>query len=247
MHGTFNKPADAIASTASLINFRGDERPQKKFADETPAQQARHAEIARRYQQPKRRGSPKMFVRIKELERVFIDLHGMQLPDNSAGRDCVFLMANHLAHRDEPERRIANWAHGWAPWMSADEVGALIERVMRRPYKWTADKLAMRLGIDFANRTRLKLRTIGATDCKKYKRISLRRKNATLRARAKRARAGATPQALSAARTEPWKKFGISPRTYYRRLKEARRGTVGTVSLTACPSDITLGDHLASG
>ncbi|MFK4727124.1 hypothetical protein ABIE89_008224 [Bradyrhizobium niftali] len=216
---------------------------ENNFADETPAQQAAHREIAWRYHQPKRRWSPKMFVRIRELERVFRDRYGEQLPDNAAGRDYVFLIANHLAHRDDPER-IAEWVRSWAPWLDQDDADDLIARTMRRPYKWTADKLAERLGIDYANRTRLKLRTIGATDCKKTKRMSLRRKKHAALAKARRAKAGAKPRELSTERLKPWNAQGVSRSTYYRRNRANDTGD--TVSTAACPSDITSGNEIVS-
>jgi len=44
-------------------------KPQDQFANETPAQQAKHREIERRHQL--RRGKLKTNVRLRELERVF--------------------------------------------------------------------------------------------------------------------------------------------------------------------------------
>jgi hypothetical protein len=65
--------------------------------------------------------------------------------------------------------RISAWVRRWAPWHSDDETVALIYQVAPKPLKWTADKLAERLGLDYATRTRLGITTIGAVDCKKAK------------------------------------------------------------------------------
>jgi hypothetical protein len=66
-------------------------------------------------------------------------------------------------------------------------------------------------------RTALKITTIRAVDCSKARRVKRAKSNDADYQRAKRAEAGARPQAVSAERTEPWKALGISRRTYYRR------------------------------
>jgi hypothetical protein len=206
---------------------------REKYPDDTPAQRAKRAEIKLRYQRNrKEQGSAKMYVRFSDLEKIFRDRHGAQLPDDAVGRDCLFIMANHLAHRNDPVGRILTWVELWAPWCDDDETEALIGQAMRRRMKWRADPLAVRLGLDYATRTRLGITTIGATDCKKYKRESIRRKRDAAATRARRAKAGAKPHALSAEQTKPWEAEGISRRTWYRR----RNGTVGTDSSTTIPS-----------
>jgi hypothetical protein len=213
------------------------------FATETPVQQARHREIARRYRR-RRRGGPKKNVRICELQRVFADRHGPVLPGDDAGLDAVFVMANHLAHLDAPDRRISAWARLRAPWMGDDETAELIQMVVPKPLKWRADKLAERLRLDYATRTRLGITTIGAVDCKKAKRARLRRKRAAAREKARRARAGAAPHGGSVEQTEPWKALGISRRTWYRRR---RNGTDGTNSCAAYPTDIVVDTKQCQG
>jgi hypothetical protein len=183
------------------------------------------------------KAGPKKNVRIRELERVIADRYGAALSDDDAGMDDLFIMANHLAHLDAPDRRILAWVRRWAPWHGDDKTAALIEAVLRKPLKWTADRLAQRLGLDYATRTRLAITTIGAVDCKKAKRVKLRRKRDAARQKARRATAGAAPHAASAARTKPWEALGISRRTYYR---NRRNGTVGTNSSAAYPTDIVV-------
>ena len=93
--------------------------------------------------------------------------------------------------------------------------------------RWKADALARELGLDDATRTRLKIKTIGAVDCGKSKRMNRRRRKRIAADRARRAKAGARPHAQSAAATQPWLDEGISRRTWYRRRAN---GTVGTDS-----------------
>jgi hypothetical protein len=210
-----------------------------KYLDETPKKQALHHEIdldAKRKWR-KRGANPKNYVRPRELERVFRDRYGAILPDDDAGRDDLFIMVNHLAHFDAPDNRIASWVERWAPWYGDDETAALIEAVIARPLKWTADKLGQRLRFTDADRDRLGITTIGGFDCLKPKREARRRKLNNAAKRLNRAEAGAAPHATSAEQTKPWLALGISRRTYYR---NRANGTAGTDSGTAYPKDIVV-------
>jgi hypothetical protein len=140
-----------------------------RFADETPAQQAKHREVEFEYRRRRgKRRSPKTFVRICDLERVFADRYnGALLPDDDSGLGDIFIMANHLAHLDAPDRRIIAWVSRWAPWHGDDKIAALLEMVLRKPLKWTADKLAHHLRLTYATRMRLGITTIGSIDCKR--------------------------------------------------------------------------------
>jgi hypothetical protein len=210
--------------------------------DETPKQQARHLEfdLEEKRKRRKRGSNAKNNVRPRELERVFRDRYGAILPDDDAGLDDIFVMANHLAHLDKPDKRIASWVRRWAPWHDDDRTAALIESVMARPMKWTADPMAKRFGVDFAMRTRLRLTTIGSIDCGKAKRAKLRAKRNNEAKRARRAEAGAVPHSASAEQTKPWLALGISRATYFRRQKAARNETRETDSATAYAKHIML-------
>ena len=225
----------------------GPQGCREKYLDETPKQQARHLEfdLEEKRKRRKRGSSAKNNVRPRELERVFRDRYGAILPDDDAGLDDLFIMANHLAHLDAPDKRIASWVRQWAPWYSADETAALIETVLARPLKWTANSMAKRLGLNEATRSRLGLTTIGAIDCSKAKRAKLRKMRNNEAKRVHRAEAGAKPHAASVEQTKPWLQLGIKRRTYYRRQHEQRQagcpsGTVGTDSGTAYPKGIVV-------
>jgi hypothetical protein len=233
MHGYFSNQERAASQARALPPF------EKSFANETAEQRLRHREIAWRDRQRKRRrgprSNPKTYIRIRELECIFADRYGAVLPNDDAGHDDIFVMANHLAHLDAPDRRIVTWLRRWAPWHGDDQTDELIEMVVPRPMKWRADALAQRIGLDYATRTRLGITTIGAIDCGKAKRAALRKKRAAARERARRAKAGAAPHATSEARVKPWKARGISRATYYRNRKNE---TDETNSCAACPKDI---------
>ena len=221
--------ADQAPTSSAPITFRSS---AKKYANETPKQQADHHEVAKKYAR-KRKHSAKTYRRICELEVVFADHYGAVLPDDDAGLDDVLVMAHHLAHLDEPGRRIAAWVRDWAPWHSDDRTAELIEVVLRKPLKWSADKLADRIGLDDATRTRLGITTIGAIDCKKAKRAALRRNRKNVARQARRLEAGAKPHAASVEQMKPWITLGISRRTYYRRRANGTDGTQFAYSMHA--------------
>lgn len=105
----------------------------------------------------------------------------------------------------------------------AAEAQAVAERVIANPHRWKADTLAWRLRLTDAERTALKIKTIGAFDVSKAERLARRkecnRAAEVARRRAKGAKPRATYEAASASRTKPWEAFGISRRTWERRGK----------------------------
>ena len=236
MHGYFNSQDRTASQARALPPF------EKSFANETAEQRFDHRIIALKHRLAlrwrRKRHDPKTYIRIRELECFFADRYGAVLPDDDAGIDDIFVMANHLAHLDAPDQRIMAWLRRWAPWHCDDRTAALILVVTPKPLKWRADKLAHRLGLDYATRTRLGITTIGAIDCGKVKRASLRRKRAAARERARRAKTGAAPHATSEARLKPWLELGISESTYRRRKRKADSGDSN--SCAPYPSDIGL-------
>lgn len=169
-------------------------------------------------------------LRIADLQAFFRDCYrGAELPDDDAGRIDARLMACHLAHRSgDPALRIAAWLADWAPWMSADERDELVVEATTKPTRWRADTLAKKLGLTEATRRRLRITTIGASDCTKAERLERRRKRARLAKQERRRAAGVVPRAdyLAALarrpkKMRPWKVAGISRGRWYRsrRLK----------------------------
>jgi hypothetical protein len=206
-----------------------------RFVDETPAQNAKHREIARRHR--RRCNDRAAFIprlRIAELQRIFVmHYREKRLPDDDAGRADLRLMADHLAQIDP--RLIRPWATTWLPTLTSTELDALVEQVGTGK-RWKADALARELGLDDAIRTRLKIKTIGAIDCGKAMRKSRRRRKRIAADRARRAKAGARPHAQSAENLMPWIEAGISRATYYRRRAIQKPG-LETVETNSRPID----------
>jgi hypothetical protein len=181
---------------------------------------ALHAEIERRYKAKEAEREPVSIaaLRIAELRRLYIARYGHVLPDDDAGRDDALIMA----HRKRPdaERRIPAWLSLWAPWMTAGEVATMTIRVLNKPLRWRADKLAMRLHLTDAERHRLRITTIGACDLILADRIARRRALKRLRKERLRRRNGAKVradyEAQSISRTKPWEALQMSRASWYR-------------------------------
>lgn len=116
-------------------------------------------------------------IRLSELTRWLDDAfgQGVELEATADNYMIVRIFAHHMgALRDTP-RRITSWVATYAPWISPRDLERLITEVTDCPLKWSADKLAWKIRLDDATRTRLKIRTIGAIDCNREQR-ELRRK-----------------------------------------------------------------------
>jgi hypothetical protein len=214
----------------ALMNLKRSHERLVKVDGTDPEQVAQVHSIIRLLYRVNRRTSIRKNVRFRELETVFAHCwHGTRLPDDDAGRDCLFITACHLWHlgrKRGADTAITEWAELRAPWCGAEELAALIERVAANPRTWTADELAHELGyiLPFSVRQALGLTTIGSIDVDKKGREQRRAGKHKDNSTKWRRRHGAVPRAEylaknSTSQDEPWVPLGISRATYYRRLK----------------------------
>jgi hypothetical protein len=174
--------------------------------------------------------------RLRDLRVLIADRYGGPLPERGARIELIVLI-HHLAWIGDP-RVFALYRSRLYPWLDEDEHADLIATAMEKPLSWSADQLAEELDLDDANRDRLGITTIGATDFTKRQRTWRRKNRKNSARRASRVKAGATPRVASLAQTEPWIDEGISRATYFRRQREKRQAncrieTVETNSRTA--------------
>lgn len=151
---------------------------------------AKLAEIKKRYTRRRKHASSAQFaaIRLAELNRLYNARHGDCLPDDDNGRELVSIAAHHLIRlAGHPQRRLMDWARDRAPWLSILDVNRILADIATNPKTWKADTLAWRLHLDMAERTALRIMTIGATDCNATQRIARRRNAKKLRERARRA------------------------------------------------------------
>lgn len=163
--------------------------------------------------------------RMAELFDVFNYRYGAApLPDDDAGRDDLKLMFQVLSTTRDAARRMVDVARTWAPWMTPDELAALVADVETHPRRFKADTVAARLGLTDEIRTLLKLRTIGAIDKPAEQRAAERREQQR-RAKEQKRRAAGIPTIAEArairTRKEPWVEAGIPRSTWYRRRQQA--------------------------
>ena len=179
-----------------------------------------HREIAKHYNKAKFwNWNSWLALQIKEIELVLWDRYrdGI-LPNDDAGRDDLRIVLHHLGWRANPnEDAMRTWIAAWAPWLDEDEGDSLIRYYLASEKKLPkADTLARFLGLKYADRKRLGVRTIGAIDATKAERKAMRKAEQRLADKARqetnRRAAGAKPHAESASRTQPWLAAGYKCR-----------------------------------
>jgi hypothetical protein len=125
------------------------------------------------------------------------------------------------------------WCGGWAPHVSTAEITAIAKRVAGLKGKMPLDDaIGKRLRLTDADRTRLKITTIGSHDftrtAREARRHTKKRERDRKRIAAQRAALGRQSRAdflaaNSLSREQPWLALGISRRTFYRRLKAGQK------------------------
>lgn len=177
---------------------------------------ARKYEIAKRYARKRaklgKRSRGLAAFRLSELTRLLDDRFGegveLEACDTSYG--LVRIVAHHLGALPDAPRRITRWSATYAPWISPRDLERLISEVIACPIKWSADKLGWKLRLSDADRSRLKIKTIGAFDCTRDQRLERQRRKRAQRDARRRPAKRAKPIG------KPWIAAGISRATWYR-------------------------------
>jgi hypothetical protein len=183
----------------------------------SPAQlAARKYEIAQRYKRKAAKGHNRSrgmaAIRLAELTRWLDDTNGqgIELDAGDHGYMIARIFAHHLGALPDAARRITSWIAIYAPWISLRDRERLITEVAECPIRWSADKLACKIRLSDAARTRLKIRTIGAFDCTKAQRAARRKAK---QAEYDQQRRAPKRQHIG----KPWIAQGISRAQWYRR------------------------------
>ena len=82
----------------------------------------------------------------------------------------------------------------FAPWLPDADMAKLADEAIRVRRRWTADKLAQRIGLTYADRQRLRITMIGAIDVPKAERDRLRKARKVEARREKRRQTGVIPR-----------------------------------------------------
>lgn len=185
-----------------------------------------HAEIERRYKEPRNNSNPQRriaLLRMHDLENL---CRASDVPDDG-GSEYLTVAANHIAFiyrkADAKIAAIVAWCRRFTPLIPTDGAKLLAERIVANPRMPCADKLAWRLGLTMAKRTALGITTIGAVDMNKAQRVALRKKRDAEAARRRRAAQSTGKPRGRLSKGKPWQALGISRTTYYDRRTKMRR------------------------
>lgn len=192
-------------------------------------------------------------VRLGETRRLLRDRCGSVLPDDDAGREYLkeLLLQISLGPYEAIRRPGATQLWGptdrmrreielWAPWMSEDEALELRLEVNAMP-EWERKPMARTLGerlqLTYADRSRLRIRTIGPCDMTEAIMAVIRKQKRRQREKARRLSRGAKSQAASITRTRPWIAAGFNTRRTWE-----RHGKPDVA--TSCPINLTTTEHI---
>jgi hypothetical protein len=147
----------------------------------TPEQIAgKRWEIKRRYEHHPRVGKrtrSMAAIRISELLRWLGDVVGagteLESSEWSAGIARIFV--HHFVVLADGNRRASDWLDTYCPWIERRSRETMITEANHCPLKWTADKLAWKIGLRDEQRSRLRITTIGAIDCNRDQRLARRK------------------------------------------------------------------------
>ena len=116
-------------------------------------------------------------IRLAELTRWLHDVTGagVEIEPSEGSVLIARIFAHHMGALPDMPRRVSAWLDRYAPWLSLASREVLIAEVAAKPLKWSADVLAWKLGLKDEQRSRLKIRTIGAIDCSKEQRAERRK------------------------------------------------------------------------
>lgn len=168
--------------------------------------------------------------RMNEIEKIIRARHGAIVPET----DDAFIYAEALAAVLFPEFgedfvvMVEGFMRKWYPWATQHQIEHVIfERTQRRFKDISADALGHMLHLTDAERTSLRIRTIGACDItaaqRKRRQKLVRRDRDRMAKQVARRAAGAVPRdeylANSLTSSKPWEAFHCSRRTWERKGK----------------------------
>jgi hypothetical protein len=174
-------------------------------------------------------------VRIGEILKVFRDPEWRDRGLLDDMDRCPTLLAIYLhAVRSDPRcnfnRHVTMVHREFFDCMIDEEVQLVVGNVLRtpEPYKFKPDTVARRFEITNADRVRLKLKTIGATDFPEAARLQRRKDEARKRNERNRRDRGGLPREVRQAEAigagSPWITAGMPRSTWYRHEAARRRG-----------------------
>jgi hypothetical protein len=174
--------------------------------------------------------------RLNEIARVVMGRHG-RLPDTYDRTIYLEAAAWHLNPRDGDQHfALENWCRRVGATLPTEQINRIVED--HKPRKVRADRIAKVLKVTDAERTALRLTTIGACDVSKAERLRRRKERHRAIQQARRRARGVIPReqylAQSLSRMKPWEALGISRRTWERRGRPTLTQVRAQLSSNSC-------------
>ncbi|WP_085034092.1 hypothetical protein [Ensifer aridi] len=183
--------------------------------------------------------------RMREIEDVIEHRHGAIIPDPADTDDRPTCLAYVEAAAFTASGQVmADWCARWAPWISSQELDAIVGRCRSRKRMLGPDDLAKLISVTFQERSILGLKTIGACDISEAdrKRMAreIKRGNDRQRQKEKREKAGRQDRRSwleehSLSRLKPWQVAGVSRATWYRMTRETVPSPVDQIDNSDTP------------
>jgi len=160
---------------------------------------AQKLDIKRRYEHhPKvgKRTRSMAALRIADLTRWLDDAigQGVELEPCQPSADLARIFVHHFVVLADGNRKAADWLAAYCPWIDRRDREHMITEANHCPLKWSADKMAWKIGLKDEQRSRLKITTIGAVDCSREQRMKRRKARQAELQKALRARRKAQRQ-----------------------------------------------------
>lgn len=180
----------------------------------------RYRSAAREAKEGRRGRRPKVCnLRLAEVERIYRDRFGKLFPNNPDGRAALQIVADCIAlATGAVPSHIVGFIRARAPW-ALPEADAYAASACSESRWLSADEMAWRIGLSASERSRLKVRTIGAAGMTARQRKLAQKEKRRAREENRRREAGAKPRAASLSRLRPWETAGVSRAKWYRDRK----------------------------
>lgn len=183
--------------------------------------------------------------RMREIEDVIEHRHGAIIPDPEDTDDRPTCLAYVEAAAFTASGQVmTDWCARWAPWISTEELDAIVDRCRGRRKMLRPDDIAKLISLTFQERSILGLKTIGACDLSEADRKraakETKRENDRERQKKKREKAGRQDRQSwleehSVTRLKPWEIAGVSRSTWYRMTRETVPSPVGHMNNSDTP------------
>jgi hypothetical protein len=168
-----------------------------------------------------------------ELRRYYRDGWGV-LDDDRQGRGLFSILLHTIANTggNVTGKMTAAWRE-FAPWLPVTDMAKLADDAINVRRRWRSATLGQRIGLTYADRTRLRITTAWACDKPKADQGRLTKQRAVEAKMTKRRATGIIPrdqyETNGLSQTKPWEAEGICRRTWERRRESAARRVLSQV------------------